>query len=156
MHRCRHFGYIHNHQNVFWKLTHILNTPCMFLQEAKMHIRHVVQWCFMVSVACGSVGRRLMVVRSLNSSQLDMWVNFMPDSLFTRKYVCLRDYHKDFKIYLYSNSDRCHLQCQHQNTWTVMEVIDSLITRRWESHESNSTLSFFKLLFKANFAMRRV
>lgn len=33
-----------------------------------------------------------MVLKSLNSSQLDMRVNFMLDPLFVKKYVCLRNY----------------------------------------------------------------
>lgn len=33
-----------------------------------------------------------MVPKSLNSSQLDMRLNFMLDSLFAKKYVCLRNY----------------------------------------------------------------
>lgn len=151
IHRFRYSCSIHIHQNACWKSTQILNTPWVFLREATVHIRHCgAVIFFMLSVTCGSPGRYQMVVESLNFFQLDMWVNFMPDSLFTRKQLCLRNYYEIFemtRVFPYDRLGRTS-DIKTKNTPTAMKVINSLKSQGWKSHEWSSVPFLFYYLVK--------
>lgn len=92
IHRFRHFYYIHIHQNACWKVTQTLNTACVFPQETAIHIRQLVQWLFIL-VELKASSEMPYGDGVVKFPPTNMWVNFIPDSLFIKKYVRLRDYY---------------------------------------------------------------
>lgn len=61
----------------------------------------------------------------------------MPDSLFTRKQLCLRNYYEIFemtRVFPYDRLGRTS-DIKTKNTPTAMKVINSLKSQGWKSHE---------------------
>lgn len=83
----RHFYCLHSHQNACYQLAcwrGVWEYFCRRLESSLALCATICQW-----LTCDCRGRSHMVMESLKSSQSDMWVNFMPNSLFTKKHVCL-------------------------------------------------------------------
>ena len=65
---------------------------CVFPQETAIHIRQLVQWLFIL-VELKASSEMPYGDGVVKFPPTNMWVNFIPDSLFIKKYVRLRDYY---------------------------------------------------------------